>query len=703
MIVIWENLACRPENASINDQEALLGAFPIKNIFDAHQGNGCVSCQFTTDSKYLLTLGAGTFDSSEPEQTLCVWDWTTSASQPKLQVPLKENQQQIILNPWNPREFMTIGSQRVYMMNVQEEWKSISAHVPEMSMEEFDLKDTTFKSGVFLPIAGHSCVGTSHGDVILLADRSLSDLGQRLPPGERCAVKILRIHNGAINTIMVHKNIILTGGQDGVLKLFDLQFRILFWFDQYHSGGITHILPNPFGELLYAEGISEVIVSTEHNQAFLLSRHENSSLPFRPVTASSSAANSNGTPSISHAADDDHKAVSPLCHTILEGIYGRITRIDVNPIQPKLAIATAKGQLQLWDLQQKALLQTRRFFQKQVSGKKEISFPLGISCMEFSKTGKTIGVGFDSGLVKFIDANSLGDIQSNNNLTKVMENQASDVAITRISFSQDGLWCACSDAENVTILFRKDTIKQKPPSASLDENEIRKPRSRIEWVFIGRRKTHYKDIVAILFHQTQSLGSEEAPIQRLIMVSKDRHVSEIDLAECTTENGIRLKYVRRLEQIYQPETAIILPSSKEDFLLTFNTGGKFRLFQSETQVCRNTCLGPSFSYLLHQILILGDKKFICFASENVSKYNLDDRPCKDASRWQSLPLHGHHCPPRQDHAAGTRTFGSHHMCRGHCTSMVHESIHTRSAVCCTRDPFRCILGLAGSFQPLTIV
>jgi hypothetical protein len=61
MILIWENLACRPENASINDQEVLLGAFPIKNIYDAHQGYGCVACEFTTDSKYLITLGAGIF------------------------------------------------------------------------------------------------------------------------------------------------------------------------------------------------------------------------------------------------------------------------------------------------------------------------------------------------------------------------------------------------------------------------------------------------------------------------------------------------------------------------------------------------------------------------------------------------------------------------------------------------------------------
>jgi hypothetical protein len=59
MILIWENMACRPENASMTDNELLLGAFPIKNIYDAHGGYGCVACEFTNDSKYLITLGAG--------------------------------------------------------------------------------------------------------------------------------------------------------------------------------------------------------------------------------------------------------------------------------------------------------------------------------------------------------------------------------------------------------------------------------------------------------------------------------------------------------------------------------------------------------------------------------------------------------------------------------------------------------------------
>ena len=58
VILVWENIACRPENANSSD-EGILAAFPIKNIYHSHHGFGAMASEFTTDSKYLITLGAG--------------------------------------------------------------------------------------------------------------------------------------------------------------------------------------------------------------------------------------------------------------------------------------------------------------------------------------------------------------------------------------------------------------------------------------------------------------------------------------------------------------------------------------------------------------------------------------------------------------------------------------------------------------------
>jgi WD40 repeat protein len=542
---------------------------------------------------------------------------------------LPKRQTQIKVNPWDTTEMMTLGEDSIYFYTVDADWKSMEMHVPEMAIDEFNVEQAMFTCANYLSVPGQACVGTSSGELILLANRSLSNLGASLPIGEKSAIKIIKVHNGPVTALTVTKKLIMTGGQDGMLKLFDLQCRLLFWYDQFNSGGITNILSNPFGELLYQEGIPEIIVSTEQSQIFLLSRQEGSAIPFRPSTASTGFDYHTGTPSISSRADDEKKANGPLCQTILEGIYGVISKMDVNPVQPRLAIGTTKGQLQLWDLNQKTLITSRRFYEKIKQGKKETLKPLAITSLEFSKTGKSMGIGFENGLVKFLEASSLLDIHSNNILSKIMEYQSSNVSIDHISFSQDGLWCACADSNNVTILFKKETLKMKPESAGTEATEIKKPRSRIEWVFVGRRKTHYKSIVSLLFHQSSIQGSP----QRLLVVSKDRHVSEIDLEQCNTADGIKLKFVRRLEQIYQPETAIILPAQKEDYLLTFTTGSKFRLFQSETQVCKNTCLGPSFGASIHRITLLNDKKTVCFGTDNVIEFNVDAGSWKVAFGW----------------------------------------------------------------------
>jgi hypothetical protein len=62
MIIIWESICSRPDNMGINsDYEALMNAFPIKNIYDPHDGYGVKALEFTNDGKYLISLGNGSF------------------------------------------------------------------------------------------------------------------------------------------------------------------------------------------------------------------------------------------------------------------------------------------------------------------------------------------------------------------------------------------------------------------------------------------------------------------------------------------------------------------------------------------------------------------------------------------------------------------------------------------------------------------
>lgn len=62
MIIVWESVPGRPESANVpSETEGLLSAYPIKTIYDPHRGgSGAICAEFTSDSKYLVTLGNGT-------------------------------------------------------------------------------------------------------------------------------------------------------------------------------------------------------------------------------------------------------------------------------------------------------------------------------------------------------------------------------------------------------------------------------------------------------------------------------------------------------------------------------------------------------------------------------------------------------------------------------------------------------------------
>ena len=113
-------------------------------------------------------------------------------------------------------------------------------------------------------------------------------------------------------------------------------------------------------------------------------------------------------------------------------------------------------------------------------------------------------------------------------------------------------------------------------------------------------------------------------VQVLYSVSKDKHVATYDLTASTKEEGISVKAIRRIEQLYQPESAIIYQKANgpqiDEFIMTFNSGMKCKLFSAETQLCRKTALGPTFTGAINNMAIIAlatDLKYFVFSSGNV--------------------------------------------------------------------------------------
>ncbi len=82
---------------------------------------------------------------------------------------------------------------------------------------------------------------TVDGDVIVWEQEGTSAAAgaqQSQDPGRR-ALKIIRLHGAAIQHLSSIGDFIVTGGADGLVRMFDGGMRLCAWFEQMDAGPIT--------------------------------------------------------------------------------------------------------------------------------------------------------------------------------------------------------------------------------------------------------------------------------------------------------------------------------------------------------------------------------------------------------------------------------------------------------------------------------
>jgi cilia- and flagella-associated protein 251 len=109
-----------------------------------------------------------------------------------------------------------------------------------------------FSVSTFVPTTSTVITGTSEGDLLIWADKSLNNLSQNLPKGQKAAIKFVKAHNSAITFVTtVNDKYVVTGGEDGYIKIFDFHLRLVFWIERIKAGAITSI---SFGNPMKYEG-----------------------------------------------------------------------------------------------------------------------------------------------------------------------------------------------------------------------------------------------------------------------------------------------------------------------------------------------------------------------------------------------------------------------------------------------------------------
>jgi WD40 repeat protein len=282
--------------------------------------------------------------------------------------------------------------------------------------------------------------------------------------------------------------------------------------------------------------IPELVVSTEHGKVLLISRP--ASDESRPQTSRSLFSN------VSAKSDMKQEALLgdiPSTSHLISSLPGGINAVIAHPQMNYFAVGGDAGIVQVWDYVTRRCFLSRSFESTSPDDPK-LKLKAEITCMAYSSSGKTLGIGFSNGYIKMLDSSNLSDLPQTVYDGTEPGHCISDSPIVKIEFSPEAEYCAVADAKHVIGILYKDSTKVKtdePEESPFQTQKKQEPektrtaRQRIEWSILGRAKSHFKSVVSLLYPTTEP----DEPI-RLFSVSMDRHVAEYDLSSSTVETGV---------------------------------------------------------------------------------------------------------------------------------------------------------------------
>jgi|UniRef100_A0A7S4GA80 WD40 repeat protein/Ca2+-binding EF-hand superfamily protein len=532
---------------------------PIKSI-SLNNYDGVLDMDLTNDAMYIVTL------SKEMPQYISLWEWTAEDGDvPRLttQVTAKDLQTCVRFNPDDYYLVVTNGLKRVIFWSWAEgSWKYYS---PPISMRDFKQPVGDFTQSVFIPGTDLAATATVDGDICMWSQVKSE---KKTKATDKTALKVVRVHNSAINYLTTVGPYIVTGGVEGFVRFFDIQLRIVAWFEELSGGPIISISFDRFSQ--HQKRVSLGLPEIDSEETPMFTGDEFQAPDFVVSTANAMVID---VPSASFATSDQEYQRGRL---LVQGQDQPIMCLAAHPALPRLAIAGYSGNLHLWEYSTKKVLLLSIFKN------------LLAHCMAFDPKAQYLAIGFTNGVVKILDANTLEEMQSF---------RTAHDCIIYITFSHDSSLLAIADAENCVGLFRFTHRGQDP----------RKP---VEWVYIGRNRSHRAPVTDIQFGV---VPNGTAP--RLMSIGEDKRLIEYNLADSEIEAGLRLRSAHKITQGAIP-TAFLWHSaplgdsntkadSNQDVLVVATNEYKVKLFATDSnRQCIQTVLGPTYGGPLNKVLVI---------------------------------------------------------------------------------------------------
>ena len=569
---------------------------PVRTLPSPH-ANGVAAMDLTAGGDFCVTVGA--IEDPGETQEVHVWDLgDEDACEPVLSgsIPAGDVQTCVRFHPNAPTEFVTNGASRVFFWSSESKATAeLRYYSPPVSAKDFKQPIGAFTVSCFLvsshkDVAGQGrCVtGTADGDLVVFdsggvppggADR-LERRGMR--PGDRRAVKIIRVHHAAVTHLGTTGGArygagrpqLVSGGSEGNVRFFDQKLRLVAWFDGLEQGAVTSVafvaqkglhekyrasfddvdeedeVEIPGQTLLMgAFDAPDFVVGTDHSTIYAFS---------------SATFEESGSAEAVRTAEE-----------LVRGTYDAVVDMTSHPTEPLLFCLGGGGVAWTWDYEGKFVV-TKADLADKGKGPKPTA-----AC--YRCDGRGILVGTSNGALKALDPRTLADVQTM---------RFGKDAVTMLAMAEDDEYAAAADAAGCVAIFKLHGPIVQP------ESEEDEPERAFD--FIGKYRAHSarSPVRGLAFKSRPGGGLE------LVSVGAEGRVVRYDVFNSTEEGGVKLIDVRddaiggpAAGGVASPTALAFMPDPRRPdalALLVADDQYKIRTVDVDTLTTTRTVLGPTF-------------------------------------------------------------------------------------------------------------
>ena len=301
------------------------------HVIDTAKYGGITSLDITIDANYICGI------SQNYPQSISVWDLQNKEINEPMITSMIENyeyQHFISFNPINNNEIITNGKSKILFWKVNENdnyEKVLTSNCPDTKSINNKKDINNFTQSTFIPNTTQVVTATDSGYIIMW-DYQMSVEKAIL---ERILIKSFKItKQGGISLIStLFDKYIVCGCNDGSIRFYDLQFKVLSWFEHIKSGDITSLSFSSDSTMLDNENHNideQVTMDNFQIPNFIIATIEGKIIAFNQ--------------SIIQEIDDSQR----IGKTLITGFDSTIYGLSVHPNKYVMATGTKNGHLILW-------------------------------------------------------------------------------------------------------------------------------------------------------------------------------------------------------------------------------------------------------------------------------------------------------------------------------------------------------------------